>query len=117
MSYNDEETILAKFTLRLVGDVLGTIAVPVVALSIIGRWLDARIGTRPFALAASILCAFLVSSVSICQKAIRYRREYELLTEMPPPDNVNARPPPIVDGEGRDYSSALRSCETSKCHS
>lgn len=93
------EKKLMIFSLRLIGEVLATISMPIIALSWIGRRLDVRMATkRPYLLAVGILVAFLVSSVVLCIKSLKYRQQYELLTEKPAGDDPErARPPPASD--------------------
>jgi nicotinamide riboside transporter PnuC len=97
MTHHEQEKKLISFTLRLIGEVLATISLPVVMLTWLGRRLDARLGTKPALLAAGILTAFVISSVSMCWKAVKYRERYELLTEKPD-DGAEARPPPPDTG-------------------
>lgn len=65
--------------LRIVGDFGATIAVPVVLLALLGKWLDARWGTRPWLLIAGFALAAAISALSILKKAKRYGREYDAL--------------------------------------
>jgi F0F1-type ATP synthase assembly protein I len=65
------------FALRIVGDFGVTIAVPVVVLALIGKWLDAKYGTRPLLLIAGFALAAVVSAVSIARKTKRYAKTYD----------------------------------------
>jgi F0F1-type ATP synthase assembly protein I len=100
MSNAKEQKKLMTFTFRLAGDLLATIALPVSFLAWLGKHLDMILETRPKLLAAGILVSFLISTVSICQKALKYGEEYERLTEIPdtgPPEGkgpARGHPPP-----------------------
>lgn len=93
----DLEKALMAFTLRLIGEILGFISVPIVALTWIGRRLDVHMESKPYLHVAAILIAFVVSSVTICLKSTDYRAKYELLTDKPSDDGLTARPPPRDD--------------------
>ncbi len=67
------------FAARITGDFGATIAVPVVCLSLAGRWLDGRYGTRPLFLVAGFVVAAVISGATIYRKAKRYGREYEAI--------------------------------------
>ncbi len=92
MSSAKEQRKLAAFTLRLSGDLFASIALPVSFLTWLGKRLDVLMETRPKILAASILVSFVISTVSVCQKALKYGEEYELLTEKPA-DAADTGPP------------------------
>jgi F0F1-type ATP synthase assembly protein I len=67
------------FALRIVGDFGATIAVPVVLLALLGKWLDAKYGTAPSLLIAGFVLAATLSAVSIARKAKRYAKTYDEL--------------------------------------
>lgn len=74
---NDQKYVL--FALRIVGDFGATIAVPVVIFAVLGKWIDARVGTAPRFLITGFVLAAIISSVAIYRKAKRYAKEYEKL--------------------------------------
>lgn len=76
---------LTAFTLRMIGDIWITLAAPPVLLGILGSRLDAAIGTRPYVFVSCLFLSFVISTVSVCAKAVRYGERYELLTDTPPP--------------------------------
>lgn len=73
------------FTLRMIGDIWVTLAAPPVLLGMLGHRLDAAMGTRPYVFASCLFLAFVISTVSVCTKAVKYGEQYELLTDTPPP--------------------------------
>ena len=75
--------------LRVVGDFGATLAVPVVALSWLGKTLDARWGTKPFLLTAGFLFAATLSAVSIFRKAKRYDKEFQALAAAKSPEKTS----------------------------
>lgn len=74
---------LTAFTLRLMGEIGGLIAAPVVVLSWLGRKADLLLETKPKVLVVSLLLSFVVSTVALCLRASDYGDQYELLTEQP----------------------------------
>ncbi len=67
------------FGLRIIGDFGVTIAVPVVTFALLGKWLDAKWGTKPTFLIAGFILAALLSGASIYRKAKAYGKEYQRL--------------------------------------
>ena len=63
--------------LRIIGDFGATIAVPVVLLSLLGKWMDAKYGTKPYFLIAGFAVAATVSSIMIVRKAKAYGKMYQ----------------------------------------
>lgn len=110
MSYAKEQRKLVAFTLRLAGDLLASIALPVSFLTWLGKRLDALLETRPKLLAAGILISFVISTVSVCQKALKYGEEYELLTETP--IDVADTGPPADAGPSRGHPPPPRSFDS-----
>lgn len=84
MSKNAGNGDFYLLALRIIGDFGATIAVPVVVLALLGRWLDAKWGTRPFMLIAGFVLAALLSGISIYRKANAYGKEYQRLANPPP---------------------------------
>ncbi|HLD34862.1 MAG TPA: AtpZ/AtpI family protein [Patescibacteria group bacterium] len=68
------------FALRIVGDFGATIAVPVVALSLLGKYLDQRWQTGPWLLIIGFVLSLLISVLIIYRKAKRYGQEYQKLS-------------------------------------
>lgn len=83
MGTMDEEKKLMKFTLKMMGDLGATIAAPVGILAWLGKTLDEIVGTKPWVLVGSMFLAFVISTVSLCHKAVGYGEQYELLTGPP----------------------------------
>jgi len=63
--------------LRIMSDFGLAIAVPVVALVLIGRYLDRRWASGPIFIIAAFALALAISAVSIYRKAKRYGKEYK----------------------------------------
>lgn len=97
---------LTAFTLRLMGEIGGWIAAPVLVLAWLGRKADLLLETKPKVLALSILLSFVVSTVGLCLRASDYGEQYEQLTDGPPKDagdpggRAARRDPPDVGGIG-----------------
>jgi F0F1-type ATP synthase assembly protein I len=88
---------LTAFTLRLMGEIGGWIAAPVLVLGWIGKKIDVILETRPAILVASLLLSFVVSTVAVCVRAADFGDQYEQLTDGPPKetgDPVAAGSPP-----------------------
>ena len=75
---------LTAFTLRLMGEIGGWIAAPVLLLGWIGKKIDVLLETGPVILAASLLLSFVVSTVGLCLRAADFGDQYEQLTDGPP---------------------------------
>lgn len=70
------------FALRMTADIAGSIALPVIVLAWAGRRLDLFAGSgKPRFVAIGILMAFILSTVIVCQKAVRYGEKYVEITE------------------------------------
>lgn len=105
-----EQRKLTAFTLRLIGDLMASIALPVSFLTWLGKRLDMMLETRPKLLAAGILISFVISTVSVCHKALKYGEEYELLTDKPV--DVADTGPPVDGGPSRGHPPPPRSFES-----
>ncbi len=79
MSTSDRTYML--FGLRIVGDFGISIAAPVVVLALLGKWLDAKWGTKPYMLIAGFLVAAGLSALIIRKRAIAYGKEYQALVD------------------------------------
>lgn len=82
MGKNDDRGFYL-FGLRIVGDFSATIAVPAVLGALAGTRLDARWGSKPYALAGCLLLAFGISALVIRRKAAAYGKEYQDLIKKP----------------------------------
>lgn len=67
------------FGLRIAGDFVLTIAIPVVIFAYLGKQLDIRFGTAPWLLIAGFTLAAVLSALMIYRKAKRYGKEYQQL--------------------------------------
>lgn len=67
------------FALKIVGDFGAAIAVPVVALALLGKYLDQRWQTAPWFLVTGFVLALLTSARIIYRKAKKYGQEYQKL--------------------------------------
>lgn len=76
-SKNDRSYYL--FALKIVGDFGATIAIPVVALTLLGKYLDQRWQTGPRLLILGFILSLLISGRIIYRKAKRYGQEYQQL--------------------------------------
>lgn len=96
---------LTAFTLRLLGEIGGIIAAPVVLLTWLARranvLLEIEEVAKPKVMAVSLLLAFIVSTVALCIRAADYGEQYEVLTDKPvdvhPPDGGGGRDGPPSD--------------------
>ncbi len=80
MEKNDDGTRAYYFLgLRIVGDFGATLAIPAVAAAWIGVRLDARWGSKPWALIACLALAFGLTSIVIRRKAAAYGKAYQNL--------------------------------------
>jgi F0F1-type ATP synthase assembly protein I len=67
------------FALRIVGDFGGVIAVPVVVLVLLGRYLDKYFSTGHTLTIIGFMVAFVISSVGVYQKAKQFGQEFQKL--------------------------------------
>ena len=65
------------FALKIMGNFGVSLAVPVVALVLLGQWLDEKYNTRPWFLAIGFTLAAVTSAKIIYNKAKQYGREYQ----------------------------------------
>ncbi len=101
----DSRKNLMAFTLRLMGDIWAMLALPPVFLGWLGRQLDIFMETKPYILIAGLFLSSVISTVSICHKAVKYGEQYEALTNGPP-DPVQAA---VANRGGPPYHPADRS--------
>lgn len=77
--YNQKE--LTEFALKVAGDIGATIAIPVSTLIFIAKKIELIFeGKNPQLIAVAILASFLISTVAISKKALKYGEQYERLT-------------------------------------
>lgn len=72
--------------LRIVGEFGSIIAVPVVLLAMLGKYLDGKFDTAPWLLISGFVAAFSLSAVSINARAKKFRDEYLSIEPAVPPD-------------------------------
>lgn len=83
---------------RIVGNFGATIAVPIVLLSLLGKYLDARWGTGPWMLILGFVLAATLSGISITRKAKAFGLEYQALVDSETPkSSVSASEKPPED--------------------
>lgn len=80
---NDRTYML--FGARIVGDFGATIAVPIVLLALLGKWLDGQWGTGPWMLILGFVLAAVLSGLSITRKAKAYGDAYQKLVDSETP--------------------------------
>lgn len=73
------------FALKILWDFSLSIAIPVVALSLLGEYLDETRGTRPWFLISSFGLSALISAKIVYSKAKKYGNEYQRLVS----DNIH----------------------------
>lgn len=67
------------FALRIMGELVYLIAVPVVFLALGGKWLDSRYQTAPRFLIAGFVLAAFCSGIAVYRRARELGREYQAL--------------------------------------
>jgi hypothetical protein len=78
------------FAVRIMADFGLALALPAVAFAEAGKWADARYGTRPWLLIASLAIAALVSGTYIYRKAKAFGAEYGAMGRAEPkPNDMN----------------------------
>ena len=80
MRTSEDHRRLTTFALRIMGEILGVIAVPAVGFTIVGRWFDAYFDTGPAATVVGLLGGFFLSMIAIALKASGYADRYDQLT-------------------------------------
>jgi F0F1-type ATP synthase assembly protein I len=81
MAKNDGTRAFYLLGLRIMADFGATLAVPAVLGAWIGAKLDARWGTKPYALFGCLLLAFGLSALSLKRKAVAYGAAYQRLVD------------------------------------
>lgn len=93
MNDEAEHRRLTVLALRMAGEIFGIIAVPISVLVLLARRLGAG---KPVLLVAAILVSFVISTVTICFKAVKYHGQYLHHTS---PHAQAPPPPPPPDDE------------------
>lgn len=57
------------------------IAVPVVVLALLGKWLDDKLGTRPWFIIGGFIFAAIISGFSVWRRAKQLGIEYQALDD------------------------------------
>lgn len=73
----DKDQAYLMLGMRIIGEFGAIIAVPVVLLTLLGKWLDGKYDTTPRYLIAGFVVAAVVSTVSITHKAKEFGRRYQ----------------------------------------
>ncbi|MFC1638968.1 AtpZ/AtpI family protein [Patescibacteria group bacterium] len=76
MSDSDKDRKFMLLGLRIVGEFGAVIAVPVVLLSMLGKWLDTRYDTAPKLLILCFVLAAVISGAAIYRRAKRFGDMY-----------------------------------------
>ena len=76
-SLSKKDSHYMMFGLKIAGDFGVTIAAPIVAFVLLGRWLDRIYDANPWFTILAFVLAALLSAVSIARKAKRYGKEYD----------------------------------------
>ena len=72
-----EHLNLTLVALRIAGEIVFFISTPVTVLTILARWLERRSGGgNPFYIVAALLISFVLSTVTVCLRAIKYNQLY-----------------------------------------
>lgn len=67
------------FGIRIVGEFGGLIAIPVVVLVLLGRWLDGRWETKPWMTIVAFILAAIISGFMVWRRTKEVAREYQKL--------------------------------------
>lgn len=70
-----------RLAIRIFADFSGSIAIPSVLGALLGKWLDARYGTKPWLLIGCLAVAFLLTAIIVVKKARFYSKKYEALNQ------------------------------------
>src|SRR5690606_15238521 len=76
---NDRRYVMLAF--RIIGEFGATIALPVVVLALLGKYLDARYGTTPWLRVAGFVLAAFITATIIKKRATYFGKEYEALNK------------------------------------
>ncbi len=79
MPLSDGERRSYLLGIKIVGDVGAAIAVPIIALVLVGKWLQAKYGFEPFGIIGGFIIASAISVVLIRRKVRWYTAEYKSL--------------------------------------
>lgn len=87
---------LTILTLRMAGEIFAILAAPITILTVLARRLG---GGKPYFFIIAILVSFVISTVTICLKAVKYNGQY--LHHTSPHANAPPPPPPNDDDKKR----------------
>ena len=79
MALESKDRQYIVLSLRIIADFGAIIAVPIVVLAFIGKYLDTKWGTKPWLLITGFILAFVLSAFMIKRKATQYGIEYQSL--------------------------------------
>ena len=65
------------FTLKLLGDLGFIIAIPLVVLGLLGRFLDKKFNSSPWLLLAGLFISLVISSIYIYKKTLELTKQME----------------------------------------
>ena len=85
----DEDRTYYRLAFKIFADLSGTIAVPAVLGAMSGKWLDAKLGTKPWMLFTLLILAFGFSAVSLVKKTTLYGREFEKVNKQFPTKKIS----------------------------
>jgi F0F1-type ATP synthase assembly protein I len=87
MSTPEQDRKYMMLAFRIIGEFGAIIAVPVVFMAILGKWLDGRYDTAPLFLVGGFILAALLSGISIHRRAKRFGQEYSSIETQKQPDD------------------------------
>lgn len=79
MPLSEDERRSYLLGIKIMGDFGAAIAIPVVALVLVGKWLQTKYGFAPFGIIGGFLIAATVSIITIRKKVKWYSTEYNSL--------------------------------------
>ncbi len=65
--------------MRIMGELIYLIALPVVLLALLGKWLDSRFSTSPRLLILGFVFAALISGIAVYRRAKELGKEYQAI--------------------------------------
>jgi|GEM_PF-1402298 len=68
-----------RLAYKIFAEFTGTIAVPAVLATLLGKWLDEKNSTEPRYIILLLIVAFISSAVVLIKKAKKYRDQYEAI--------------------------------------
>ena len=80
MSNSEDHRRLTAFTLKIIGEIGGLIAVPAIVFTSLGRKLDLWFDTGPACTVVALLAAFFISMAAVATRTAEYADRYDALT-------------------------------------